>query len=170
MASLRLIARTGLKTDVSIQLFFKPRPGADSDIALARAVLVALNTDRLALPDDQLPNSRDDNRRGWWGDLDAQTIWNGWPIGTRLWLLTRSKIITDQGAAEAPTLQLAQGYISEALQPFVDANICSSFDIALSILSGPSGNYGIGGTITLYRGPKSAIALEYEDLWTPYGG
>ena len=56
MASLRLVAETGLKTDVSIEgVLFKPQPGPDSDIALARAVLVALNTDRLALPDDALP-------------------------------------------------------------------------------------------------------------------
>ena len=169
MASLRLIAKTGLKTDVTIDLLFAPKPGPDSDIALARAVLVALNTDRLALQDDSLPNPRDDNRRGWWGDLNAKTIWGGWPIGTRLWLLTRAKI-TDANAAQGSTLARAQTYIAEALQPFVDAGICSSFSTSLSVLTGPSGDYGITGTITMVRGPKSAISLQYESLWTNYGG
>lgn len=169
MASLRLITKTGLKTDVTIDLFFKPTAGSDSDIALARAALVALNTDRLANPDDKLPNPRDDNRRGWWGDLDAAAIWNGWPIGTRLWLLRRAKI-TDANAAQGSTLAVAQHYVEEALQPFVDAKICSSFDVNLSVLTGPEGDYGIAGTLTLYRGNKSAIALEYQSLWAKYGG
>ena len=169
MASLRLVAETGLKTDVSLAVMFKPKAGPDSDIALARAVLVALNTDRLAMPDDTLPNPRDDNRRGWWGDLDAGTIWGGWPIGTRLWLLSRTKI-TDANAAQGSTLARAQQYIAEALQPFVDAKICTSFTTALAVLTGSNGDYGITGTITLVRGPKSAISLEYESLWAPYGG
>ena len=169
MASLRLIAKTGLKTDVTIDVLFAPKPGPDSDVALARAVLVALNTDRLALPDDLLPNQRDDNRRGWWGDLDAKTIWGGWPIGTRLWLLSRAKI-TDANAAQGSTLARAQTYISEALQPFVDASICSSFSTNLSVLTRAGGDYGITGTITMVRGPKSSISLEYEELWAPYGG
>ena len=169
MPSLRLVAKTGLKTDVTIDVLFKPKAGLDSDIALARAVLVALNTDRLALPDDKLPNPRETNRRGWWGDLDAATIWQGWPIGTRLWLLNRTKI-TDTNAAQGSTLATAQQYIAEALQPFVDAKICSTFAIDLAVLSGPSGDYGITGTITMVRGPKSSISLAYEDLWAPYGG
>ena len=148
---------------------FTPIAGADSDVALARAVMVALNTDRLANADAPLPGLNDSNRRGWWGDLDAATIWDGWPIGTRLWLLTRSKI-TDQNAAQGSTIATAQSYITEALQPFVDEKFCSSFTVELSLLNGPSGPYGITGTITLYRGPKSAVALAYQDLWATYGG
>ena len=169
MASLRLIAKTGLKTDVTIDMLFRPVSGSDSDVALARAVLVALNTDRLALPDDPLPDPNSDNRRGWWGDLDAQAIWAGWPIGTRLWLLQRAKI-TGADAAQGSTLVRAEQYIAEAIQPFVDAKICSSFSTSLSVLTGSSGDYGITGAITLVRGPKSSISLEYEDLWSGYGG
>ncbi len=169
MASIQLIAQTGLRVDVTIACVFTPVAGADTDVALARAVLVALNTDRRALDDDTLPNPRDDDRRGWWADMDAQAIWGGWPIGTRLWLLTRAKL-TDQNARQGSTIAVAQGYIAEALQPFVDAKFCTSFDIALTTLVGPAGPYGIGGTITLVRGPKSAIALAYQDLWSTYGG
>lgn len=169
MPSLKLVAKTGLKTDVTIDLLFCPTSGSDSDIALARSVLVALNTDRLALPDDPLPNPRDDNRRGWWGDLDAATIWGGWSIGTRLWLLSRAKI-TDATAADGSTLVRAQQYIAEALQPFVDAKISSSFTTDLAVLTGPSGDYGIAGTITMFRGPKGSISLEFQDVWAPYGG
>ena len=131
---------------------------------------MALNTDRLANSDDPLPNLRDDNRRGWWGDLDAQRIWQGWPIGTRLWLLGRAKI-TGADAAQGSTLVRAEQYIAEAIQPLVDARICSSFSLDnFRVLTGASGDYGIAGRVTLFRGPKAAIALEYDDLWKTFGG
>src|ERR1700676_756555 len=71
----------------------KPTGEIDETEQFASAVLVALNTDALADPSEVLPDPRDDNRRGWWGDLDAEKIWGGWPIGSRLWLLTRAKIL-----------------------------------------------------------------------------
>ncbi len=168
MASIRLITQAGL-VDVTIRCVFTPVAGSDEDVALARAVLVALNTDRRAHDDDTLPNPNDDDRRGWWADLDAQAIWGGWPIGNRLWLLTRAKL-TDQNARLGSTVAQAQAFITECLQPFVDAKFCTSFDVVLTTLIGPAGPYGIGGTITLVRGPKSAIALAYQDLWSTYGG
>ncbi|WP_158812070.1 phage GP46 family protein [Beijerinckia sp. L45] len=146
--------------DVGIGLFFNPTVGPDEDIALARAVMVALNTDRLALPDDVLPNNRDDDRRGWWGDYQAPDIWGGWNIGCRLWLLSRSKL-TDSGAKQGSTLAIANRYIAEALDPFVTAKICSTYTVNIV----QSGNDKITGTITIYRGPKAAISLAYQDFW-----
>ena len=169
MPSIRLVASTGLDTDVSIACLFTPVLGSDEDVALARAVMVALNTDGLADADATLPGLNDDNRRGWWGDLDTAEIWGGWPIGSQLWLMSRDKI-TDQNAKQGSTLEKANRFINAALQPFVDLGFCSSFDVSLAVLSGPNGPSGIGGTITIYRGPKSAIALAYQDLWTTYGG
>jgi phage gp46-like protein len=164
MPSIRLIQKVGL-TELSIDTVFAPKPGPDFDVALARAVMVALNTDRLALPDDTLPNDRDDDRRGWWGDLNADTIWGGWPIGTRLWLMVRDKI-TGSNAKQGATIARATTFINEALQPFVDARIFSRFAVSLQVV----GTSKVTGTITIYRGPKSSIALAYEDVWAPYGG
>src|SRR4029077_21243171 len=64
----------------------------DESQALATAIVVALGSDGLADADDPLPDPDSTDRAGWWGDLEADTIWNAWPIGSRLWLLRRSAI------------------------------------------------------------------------------
>lgn len=120
---------------------------------LATAFRIALLTDRRALADDELPDDGDD-RRGWWADLDAETIWNGWPIGSRLWLLARTKIVSD-------TVARAETYCREALQPFIDRRIVSRVDVALKRIDQDT----IGGTITAYRGPSRAVDLRFETLW-----
>ena len=91
----------------------------DDTQALATAVIVALGTDRLAAPDDILPDPDCTDRAGWWGDMDAEELFNGWPIGTRLWLLKRAKIVGPEDP-EGATVARVEQYISEAIQPFVD--------------------------------------------------
>lgn len=132
----------------------------DETQELATAIMVALNSDASAAEGDELPDPRDDNLRGWWGDLDAQTIWNGWPIGSKLWLLTRAKI-TDSGYKLGPTTSRVESYIRAALQPFITAGICSKIAVDTS-LSTPQ---QISATITVYRGPKTAIQLQYQPAW-----
>ena len=150
---------------VSIDWLTSPVTGIDETQALASAVMVALNTDRRAQPDDVLPNPGDDDRRGWWADTNAATIWNGWPIGCRLWLMSRDKI-TDAGAKQGATIERARRYIREALDPFVKAKIATSYTVNLRRV----GLDRITGKITMFRGPKSAIALEWQGLWTDFGG
>lgn len=65
----------------------------DETNELVTAFLVALGSDAAAAASDVLPDPRSDDRRGWWGDLNAAAIWNGWPLGSKLWLLTRAKIL-----------------------------------------------------------------------------
>ncbi len=168
MPDIRLYQAVTLRS-VSIDWLTRPITGLDETQALATAVMVALNTDRLALADDLLPQPTPagevPDRRGWWGDLDAAPIWNGWPIGSRLWLMRRDKI-TDSAARQGATIEKARRFIAEALDPFVAAKICSSFAVDLR----QAGTDRITGTVTLYRGPKSAIALQFQDLWTELGG
>ena len=134
---------------------------------LATAVRVAVGTDALAAVDDVLPGVPDDDvdRRGWWGDLDAEEIWNGWPIGCRHWLLRRAKI-TDSGAKEGATVVRAESYVREALQPFIDRKICSHIDVnAMRV-----GKEQIDVAVTIYRGPKTAIELRWQYLWSEMVG
>jgi len=95
---------------------------------LQTAVLISLFTDRLATASDVLPDTTGD-RRGWWGDLD-QTV----PIGSRLWLLSRSKLT--QAVATA-----AKGYMDEALKWMlsdgVAAKVTNTASIASSAINGP---------------------------------
>jgi phage gp46-like protein len=128
---------------------------------LETAVIVALGTDRLANDDDVLPQIDSDDRRGWWGDADAAEIWGAWPIGSRLWLLERAKIV-GAGAAEGATLTRAEDYAREALEPFLQAGVASR--VAAS--AERAGRDRIDMVVTLYRGPLPAIQLKYQNLWT----
>lgn len=132
----------------------------DETQQLADAVLLALNSDATADESEALPDPRDDNRRGWWGDLDAEAIWNGWPLGSKLWLLRRAKIV-DRSAAEGSTTMRADKYIRAALQPFVDAGVCSKFTVNVQQVD----EKHITASIVIYRGPKPAIRLEYQPIW-----
>jgi phage gp46-like protein len=134
--------------------------GLDETQALATAVIVALGTDRLALQDDVLPDPLVNDRRGWWGDLEADSIWSGWPIGSRLWEMARDKI-TGANAKVGATTAKAYAFILEAIQPFKDNGLVSDFTIEVTQPS-PS---RISATITLLRERSPAIALVFQDLW-----
>jgi phage gp46-like protein len=136
----------------------------DETEALATAVIVALGTNRLALPDDVLPNIDDSDRRGWWADTDAELIWNAWPIGCRLWLIERHKI-TGFEASQGSTIARIDSYIREALRPFVENRICSSFDVVVTRTELQK----IVAQITIWRGPLPAIQLMYQALWAEIG-
>lgn len=85
---------------------------------LQTAVLISLFTDRQAATDDVIPDGTAD-RRGWIGDLDA-----AYPIGSRLWLLDRSKHTAD-------VLDKAQSYLAEGLQWLIDDGVVAGFEIGV---------------------------------------
>jgi phage gp46-like protein len=132
----------------------------DSTQALATAIIVALGTDRLADESDVLPDPDDTDRRGWWGDYQAEDIWNGWPIGSRLWLLKRDKIEGPGSRRGATTTRVIQ-YISEAIQPFIDRRIGTSFGVEATRV----GREQIDAIVRIYRGPVTEIELRYAILW-----
>jgi len=127
---------------------------------LATAAMVALGTDKLADIKEVLPDPDSTDRRGWWGDMDAEEIWGGWPIGTRNWLLTRAKI-SDAMSLEGATLERARIYTQEALQPFIDRGVAS----AVTVSAERTELDRIEVSATLYRGPLEEIELAYQTLW-----
>src|SRR4051794_24165694 len=130
MTDIRLVQQGEFpyQTEVSVDWSLLGNGALDDDQALATAVIVALGTDRLAERNDRLPDLDSTDRRGWWGDLDTEVIWDGWPIGTRLWLIRRDKI-TGPGAAQGSTVTRIDGYIREAIRPFIDHRIASRMDV-----------------------------------------
>jgi phage gp46-like protein len=149
-------------TDPSLTLdWLMARVDDSGDGELADAVTVALGTDRLADPSDELPDPNDDDRRGWWGDLDAQYLFNGWPIGSRFWLLAREKI-TDAAAARGATIGRVEAYGREAMQGFIDNRIASRMQVSAV----RSDLDEIDLSITLYRGPTQVVDLRYAALWS----
>jgi phage gp46-like protein len=122
--------------------------------------MVALGTDGLAGTDDVLPDPDSTDRAGWWGDLDAEEIWDGWPIGCKLWLLKRAKI--DSAASrEGATVVRVENYIRDAIQPFVQIKACSDFDVWTSRVD----DQRIDALVRIYRGPLPSIDLRYQILW-----
>ena len=160
---IRIINRQSL-AGIWADIFFS-NGALDETEALLTAVKVALLTDSLADPSDILPDPDSTDRRGWWGDTDAEVIWDGWPIGCKNWLLARAKI-TDAGSFEGATVSRAEGYTRIALQPFIDKQLCSRVDVSAVRV----GKERIDVTAVLYRGPLADIELRFQDLWTGIGG
>jgi phage gp46-like protein len=114
---------------------------------LPSAVLLSLFTDRVAAPDDVIPDGTTDPR-GWWGDDPA------YPVGSRLWLLSRAKQ-TDE------TLVRAQGYIAEALQWLIDDGVVARFGITVEW----SARSQLGARVVAYESSGGIIALNSSSLW-----
>ena len=83
---------------------------------LETAVIISLFTDRLAHPDDRLPDPHDGDRRGWFADWDADEFGL---IGSRLWLISREKQI------EEVRLRI-EGYCNEALAWLLEDDVADS--------------------------------------------
>jgi phage gp46-like protein len=161
MPDIRLVQNTQFpKYSVTVDWLLLDDGTLDERQALATAVIVALGTDRLADPGDVLPDPDSTDRRGWWGDLDAEDIWDGWPIGSRLWLLQREKI-TGPGAQRGATVTRVEHYIREAIQPFIDRRIGSRMDVRATRVD----KQRIDALVRIYRGPELEIELRYQVLW-----
>lgn len=144
---------------ITLDWLLTPAGGLDTSNELATAVIVALGTDRIADPSDVLPTDSTD-RRGWWGDMDAETIWGGWPIGCRLWLLER-EAIRDETFKDGSTLGRAEAYIREAVRPFIDAGVASHITVDVE----QNGRGRIDALVRLFRGAGEFIDLRFSDLW-----
>jgi len=136
----------------------------DETFALQSAVIIALGTDALVGATDPLPGLDDTDRGGWWGDLDAQEIWDGWPVGSKLWLLRRAKISSPL-AADGGTAFRANSYARAAMQPFIGKLIASSVDVGAE----RTVTSRIDVSVVLKRGPDPAVALRYAELWEELG-
>ena len=117
--------------------------------ALETAVLISLFTDRLANPDDAIPDGTNDPR-GWVGDL-GQTV----PIGSRLWLLSRSKLTP----ALAP---IVKTMAADALQWLIDDSVVAKFDIITKVVLPNRLNM----QIIAYKQDGTKIAMDFTHAWS----
>ena len=115
---------------------------------LQTAILISLFTDRIADPDDVIPDGSNDPR-GWWGDSGSTVL-----IGSRLWLLQRAK-------QTAETLQRAYDYIVEALQWLIDDGVVARFDILVEWTQTSE----LGAQVVAYKQDGSTIANAYTWAW-----
>lgn len=126
--------------------------GLDITREIPTALACAYFSDRLALPDDRLPYE-ESSRRGCWIDTDAAEIHGGWPIGSRIWLLSREKQLPETRARMIE-------YLREATDPFVEVGLFTHYDLECDWF-GPG---RLGAVVTCY-GAFGSIAVRFEDLW-----
>jgi phage gp46-like protein len=116
---------------------------AGTDLASGRdletAVIISLFTDRLAHPDDRLPDPADGDRRGWWADWDSETG----PIGSRLWLISREKQL------EEVRLR-AEDYCREALAWMLEDDVADTVEVTAEWSTSP-GRLDVDVVITRER-------------------
>jgi len=159
MADVRIINVTNL-AGIWADWLLKPPGVLDESEELANIVKVALLTFGLASLDDTLPDPDSSDRMGWWGDLDAESIWDGWPIGAKIWLLSRASI-TSAEARQGATVALAEQWTRMALQPMIEKRICTAIDVVAARTK--IGEIDV--TVKVYRGPELNIELRFQNLW-----
>lgn len=123
-----------------------------SGLDVQTSVLLSLFTDRLADPNDVIPDAASNglkDRRGWWGDDDPKHV-----IGSRLWLLDRAK-------GPANVAQRAEDYAREALQWMLDDGVVAKFDIQATWI--PQQQLQL--QVTAYRSDGSVISNLSTNLW-----
>lgn len=123
-----------------------------SDAGMTTAVLLSLMLDRRAANDDVPPSGDPADRRGWWADEFADV--EGDLIGSRLWLLDRSKLTAETG-------RLAKEYVLEALKWMLDDKVVSSIDVTIDLAT--RGSMLIG--LTLQRPGRKAISFRFAHVW-----
>ena len=124
----------------------------DKSDPLVRAVIISLFIWRRAHDDDVLPNAGM-SRMGWWGDSFPPVANDR--IGSRLWLLARSKL-TDS------TAQQAQDYAEEALQWLIDDGVAARVDVS-AVRRGIS---TLALTCTVVNRSGAVMAsLQFANLW-----
>lgn len=127
------------------------------DEGLDTAVAISLFSDRLANADDEIPDGSAD-RRGWWGDayLAPRADGSADHIGSRLWLLARSK-------QELETAQRAQTYVQEALAWMTEDGIAGAVTVPLPTFPA-LGMMEISFTIS-QQTASGAVDRRYTALW-----
>ncbi len=128
--------------------------GLHSTDPLVRAVLISLFTWRRAKPDDALPDpSPNAPRQGWWGD-SFPPVPND-RIGSRLWLLSRAKLLPE-------TVALAKEYAQEALQWLVDDGVASRVEVEAE----RQGLHTLALACRIYKtGGAAPINVRFTDVW-----
>lgn len=124
--------------------------GLDATEPLVRAVIISLFTWRRANPDDDLPG---DMRMGWWGD--SFPVVENDRIGSRLWLLSRAKMLPE-------TIARAKEYAEEALRWLIDDGVAARIDVEAE-------RHGLStlalGVRVFKSDGKVPVDIRFTDVW-----
>jgi phage gp46-like protein len=137
-------------------------PGLAEDDGLETAVLLSLFTDRRAEPDEAPPDGSDD-RRGWWADAYASTGGDAGAtdrVGSRLWLLARSK-------GTAHVLALARSYAEEALAWLVRDGVAWRVEVSAEHMrpADPAQAHALALLVAIHRPARPPARYRFEHVW-----
>lgn len=135
-----------------------PSRAGDLSVTLVQAVMISLLTRRRARKDDDLPDTTADpvDRGGWWADAYAE---DGDQIGSRLWLLERSLVVSE-------TINQAREYAEEALSWMVADGLASK----VTVVAARVGRDILGMEIQIERDDGHGLTLKFADLWSALDG
>jgi phage gp46-like protein len=119
---------------------------------LETAAVISLFTDRLAEPDDRLPDPGDGDRRGWWADWDHE----GGLIGSRLWLISREKQTEDVRLR-------AEDYCREALAWMLEDDVADSIVVTAAWAVGAPGRLDVD--VEIYRARALLLHRSFSWAW-----
>ena len=114
---------------------------------LTRAVIISLFSWARARDDDSVEGSR---RFGFWGDTYAEA---GQETGSRLWLMSREKILAD-------TVEKCRKYAKSALEWMIDDGVADSVDVQAE----RNGVDRIDMSITISR-KNDDLRLYFSNVW-----
>lgn len=123
---------------------------------LETALIISLFTDRRAREDDILPDTDNLDKRGWWGDLASPEV-EGDQIGSRLWLLERSK-------TEEEVLVRAKEYIKEATDWLIDDGVAEDIEIEVE-RQGTEGNDRLAFKVSVLKKSGTTETYKFEPVW-----
>ena len=134
---------------------YSPLGDLEREEGLQSAILISLYTDRRAQDDDILPDLNSLDRRGWWGDLTTDITED--EIGSRLWLLERSK--TTQAV-----LNSAKNYIEEALQWLIDDGVAAKIEVTVERQTNDELET-LAFEVEIYKNDGNIVIEKFNDLW-----
>lgn len=122
-----------------------------SDTGLETAAVLSLWLDRRAQPDDVPPSGDPNDRRGWWADEFSDV--EGDLIGSRLWLLERSKLTGE-------VVRRAEEYVRECYAWMLEDRVVSGVDVAIettkeALLIG----------VSLQRPGREPLTIRFAHVW-----
>ncbi|HYW57670.1 MAG TPA: phage GP46 family protein [Polaromonas sp.] len=118
---------------------------------LSTAIMISLFTDRRADEDDVIPDGTDP--RGWWADaLDGERI------GSRLWLLERSRSLPEVFAR-------AKEYAEEALQWLLDDGVAAKVAVTAEGVRGTDCINVLSLQIDITKPDGKSLAWKYRYAW-----
>jgi phage baseplate assembly protein V len=120
---------------------------------LETSVIMSLFTDRRAEDDDPLDDIED--KKGWWADSTSDI--DGDQIGSRIWLLNRSKTTTDT------EIKLKE-YALEALDWMIEDGVVQDVKATVERLGTP-GNDILGLKVEILKIDGNIETFKFDDLW-----